>query len=95
MKPKHEKYEGKVALELNKNGLINVKEVTMSQEISYQEKKSKKSDKKETEGSDEADKKEEFEMVDKVKTEISDIPFTVEKYFGLSDALITNYQNNE
>lgn len=46
MKPKQEKYEGKVALELNKNGLVKVKEVSMSQEVSYQEKKLIKSDKK-------------------------------------------------
>lgn len=85
MKPKHEKYEGKVAVELNKNGLVCVKEVSMSQEVKYQEKKlikkeKKVEEKKEKEESKEDKKPEEkeedqYEMVDKVKTEVSEIPF--------------------
>lgn len=42
MKPKEEKYEGKISFELDKHGLVSIKSVEMSETVNYKEKVAKK-----------------------------------------------------
>lgn len=78
MKPSKEKYEGKVSIELDRNGLIQIKDVSMSEECKYQEKVAKKKEQKKDEKKDEKSEQkmeieEEFELVEKTRIETKNL----------------------
>lgn len=83
MKPKSEKFEGKISFELNKHGLADVKAVEMIELVKYQEKKPKKKSEKKKEEKKKEEKddqkmeieEEEFEMVDKTKEVITPLKY--------------------
>lgn len=97
MKPRSEKFEGKVSIELDRNGLIQIKEISMSEEVKYQEKVPKQTEKKpEKEGEPKEENKEpEYDMVEKTRSDVTSLKYNHQPHFGLGENEVNTFKDQE